>query len=177
MEAPAVPAPLPLPDPQPFADSLTISFKNSRAVLISLLMAAASMLACLPVAAIAAPLFPVFLCAIGFFAVRFYNGRSSAPLSSSAGARLGWMTGLWLFIVVVVMVTVTVVFVSSPEGWSQLQANFAHTPQASQLMKLTQHDFLMQMLLFLPFSFILLTMLPGLGGILGAKFWARRHSA
>jgi hypothetical protein len=41
---------------------------------------------------------------------------------------------------------------------------------------MSQHDILMQMLVELPISFFLLTLLPGLGGILGAKFPRRRSS-
>jgi hypothetical protein len=155
-----------------------ISFRNSRAVFISLVVAAVALVGSMVLAlAAATPLFPFFLCAIGFSAVWFYNRGSSARLSTSAGARLGWMTGLWLFIVVALMVGIVIVFGSSQEGWAQMQDAFARTQQASELMKLTQHDFLVQMLLFVPFSFILLTMLPGLGGILGAKFSGRRRSS
>lgn len=160
------------------AEASAITFRNSRAVFISLVVAAVGLLGSLVLAlAAAAPLFPVFLCAVGFFAVRFYNGGSPARLSTSAGARLGWMTGLWLFVVVALMVAIVILFGSSQQGWEQMQATFARTQQAPELLKLTQHDFLVQMLLFVPFSFILLTMLPGLGGIIGAKFWARRRSS
>jgi hypothetical protein len=73
-----------------------ISFKNSRAVVISLVVAAGAVVCFFPIALLAPPLFPVFLCAVGFVAVRIYKGRSTESLSTSAGARLGWMTGLWL---------------------------------------------------------------------------------
>ena len=168
----------PLEPPSATGDnSAAITFKNSRAVLTSLFVAAGAMLCFFPLALLAAPLFPLFLCAVGFVAVRFYNGRSAETLSTGAAARLGWMTGLWLFVVVVVVITLTAVFVSSQEGWEQLRVNFARAPQAAQLMKMTQHDFLIQMLITVPFAFFLLTLLPGLGGMLGAKFWARRRSS
>lgn len=177
-EQSSAPLQAPLQPPSIAAEpSAVISFTNSRAVVISLLVAAGAMVGFLPLALLAAPLFPFFLCAVGFFAVRFYKGGSVENLSTTAGARLGWMTGLWLFVVVVVMITLTAAFVSSQEGWEQLRTTWAKVPQASQLLTLTQHDFLMQMLLTVPFSFFLLTLLPGLGGILGAKFWARRRSS
>ncbi len=153
-ESPVAPVQEPLLPSTVEADTaVVISFTNSRAVLISLLVAAGAMIGFLPIALVAAPLFPFFLCAVGFVAVRFYKGRSAEHLSTSAGARLGWMTGLWLFIVVVVMITLTAILVSSQEGWEQLRTTWAKVPQASQLLTLSQHDFLMQMLLTVPFSF------------------------
>jgi hypothetical protein len=160
---------------QPKSAGPGISFRNSRAVLISLLVAAGAMLCFLPLALVAAPLFPVFLCAVGFIAVRIYKGRSQEPLTTSAGARLGWMTGLWLFLVTAVLLALTSVIVASPTGWEQLRAAWAQVPQTAKLLDLSQHDLLMQMLTMLPFSFLLLTLLPGLGGILGAKFLTRRR--
>ncbi len=168
---------LPPTTTQPIESASAISFANSRAVIISLLVAAGAMVAFLPIALLAAPMFPVFLCAIGFFAVRFYKGRSAETLSTTAGARLGWMTGLWLFVVMVILMTLTALLVSSTDGWEQLRTTWARVPQASPLLALTQHDFLMQLLRTVPFLFFLLTLLPGLGGILGAKFWARRRSS
>lgn len=159
------------------APAVSISFTNSRAVTISLLVAAGAMIGFLPLALVAAPLFPFFLCAVGFVAVRFYKGRSAEMLNTAAGARLGWMTGLWLFVVTVVMITITALFVSNPDNWQHLRSTWAKVPQASPLLNLSQHDFLMQMLYTVPFSFFLLTLLPGLGGMLGAKFWGRRRSS
>lgn len=161
--------------PEAAAPVMGISFKNSRAVLISLLVAAGAMICFLPLALVAAPLFPLFLCAVGFVAVRVYKGRSPEPLTTSAGARLGWMTGLWIFLVTAVLLALTSVIVASPTGWEQLRAAWGQVPQTAKLLDLSQHDLLMQMLTMLPFSFLLLTLLPGLGGILGAKFLTRRR--
>ncbi len=126
------------------------------------------------IALFAAPLFPFFLCGAGYLAVRIYRSRSSEIVSAAAGARLGWMTGLWLFLVVAVLLTCSSIFVASPQGWQQMRAAWAQVPQAAKLMNLSQHEFLMQMLVTLPFAFLMLTLLPGLGGLLGAKFPSRR---
>jgi hypothetical protein len=152
-----------------------ISFRNSRAVLISLLVATGAMICFLPIALVAAPLFPIFLCGVGFVAVYIYHRGAKEPLSTSAGARLGWMTGLWIFLVTAVLLAMTALVISSPAGWEQLRAAWSQVPQTAKLLDLTQHDLLVQMLVMLPFSFLLLTMLPGLGGILGAKLSARRR--
>ena len=152
-----------------------ISFRNSRAVVISLLVAAGAMICFLPLALVAAPLFPFFLCGVGFVAVYLYHRGAKEPLSTSAGARLGWMTGLWIFLVMAVLLAMTALVIASPAGWEQLRAAWSQVPQAAKLLDLSQHDLLVQMLIMLPFSFLLLTMLPGLGGILGAKLSSRRR--
>jgi hypothetical protein len=152
-----------------------ISFRNSRAVLISLLVAAGSLICFLPIALVAAPFFPFFLCGVGFVAVYLYRRGVNEPLSTSAGARLGWMTGLWIFLVTAILLAMTALVVASPAGWEQLRAAWSQVPQTAKLLDLSQHDLLVQMLIMLPFSFLLLTMLPGLGGILGAKLSARRR--
>ncbi len=158
-------------------DLAAISFNNTRAVFTTLIVAAISMVVLLLIALHAAPLFPFFLCGVGYVAVRFYRGKSAEPLSTSAGARLGWMTGLWLFLVVVVLLTLTAISISNPEVWKQLQESYAKAPQVAKLLTLTQHDLLMQILFTVPFWFLLLTLLPGLGGILAAKFPASRRSS
>lgn len=155
----------------------SISFRNSRAVVITLLVAAGAMIGFPLIALFAPALFPFFLCGVGFVAVRVYRARSFEMLSAGAGARLGWMTGLWLFLVVAILLAICSIFVASPEGWEQMRAAWSQVPQAAKLVHLSQHEFLMQMLVTLPFSFFMLTLLPGLGGLLGAKFSARRPQA
>ena len=165
-------------EPPPLAASAEtgspITFRNSRAVVITLLVAAGAMVGFPLVGLFAAPFFPFFLCGVGFVAVRVYRGRSLEMLTAGAGARLGWMTGLWLFLVVAVLLTLCSIVVASPEGWQQMRNAWAQVPQAARLLDLNQHDFLMQMLVTLPFSFFMLTLLPGLGGVLGAKFFVRK---
>jgi hypothetical protein len=168
----APPQPQTVEGPRPF---VAISFRNSRAVVISLLVAAGALVCFLPLALVAAPLFPIFLCGVGFVAVYLYHRGAKEPLSTSAGARLGWMTGLWIFLVTAVLLAMTALVVASPAGWEQLRAAWSQVPQTAKLLDLSQHDLLVQMLIMLPFSFLLLTMLPGLGGILGAKLSARRR--
>jgi hypothetical protein len=167
----------PEPPTRSHAPQTGISFKNSRAVVISLVVAAGAMVCFFPIALLAPPLFPVFLCAVGFVAVRVYKGRSPESLSTSAGARLGWMTGLWIFLVCAVFLALSAIMVASPELWRQLQDTWARIPQAAPLTTLSQHDFLVRLLVMFPFFFFLFTFLPGLGGILGAKFpWRKRAS-
>ena len=122
------------------------------------------------------PLFPLVLCGAGFVSSMLYNGQAADPLTPAGGARLGWMTGLWLFLVVALLCAAAALSVSSPEAWEQAKSLWAQIPQASKLVSLSQHDFFMQLLLALPLFFFLVTLLPGLGGMLGAKLSRRRQS-
>ena len=139
-----------------------------------MVVAAGALLAFIAIGLAAVSLSPLVLCAAGFVATKLYT-RAADSLSTAAGARLGWMTGLWMFLVVVVVCAMTAVIVASPAGWEQLKNAWAQLPQASKLLGLSQHDFLVELLVQLPFSFFFLTLLPGLGGMLGAKFSVRRR--
>lgn len=171
--APVAPSPIPAGN-QPAPSG--ISFRNTRAVWISVLVAAGTLIALIAIALFLPPLLPVVLCGAGFVAARWYTGQSHQPLSAAGGARLGWMTGLWMFLVFTMMCAITAIVIASPEGWAQARTMWAQLPQASKLMTLSPHDFLMQLLIEIPFFFFLLTLLPGLGGMLGAKFSRRRPS-
>jgi hypothetical protein len=170
LEAPAAP---PLPT-APRVPGTGISFKNSRAVLVTLIVAVGALFGVTALGLTVPPLVPILLCAAGFVAVRLYKGQSAEALSTAAGARLGWMTGLWLFLVVVIVCAISALYVSSPEGWEQVRSAWNQLPKSSKLPD-SQHDFFVQILIGLPFSFFLLTLLPGLGGILGAKMSTRRR--
>ncbi len=78
------------------------------------MVAGATLLGILVVAMILPLLAPFLLCGAGVASARLYSGRSSEPLSTAAGARLGWMTGLWLFLVVFLVLAVTAIYVSDP---------------------------------------------------------------
>ena len=171
----AAPGSAPPAAPVPATGSSGISFKNTRAVLISIVVAGVTLVALVAIGLLLPALFPLVLCGAGFVAARLYSGRSSQPLSTAAGARLGWMTGLWLFVVVALLCAMAAISVASPEGWEQAKSMWAQLPQASKLLTLSQHEFFMQLLIALPFFFFLMTLLPGLGGILGAKLSRRRH--
>ena len=156
--------------------SAGVSFRNSRAVWITFLVAAVTLVTMIALGFFFPPLFPIVLCAAGFVATRLYNQQAKQPLSTAGGARLGWMTGLWLFLAVAVMFALAAVAVANPDGWEQIKSIWAQIPQASKLISMSQHEVLMQLLIDLPFFFLLFTLLPGLGGILGAKFPRRRPS-
>lgn len=169
-------ASVPTPTTPAAPASAGVSFRNSRAVWITFLVAAVTLVTMIALGFFFPPLFPIVLCAAGFVATRLYNQQAKQPLSTAGGARLGWMTGLWLFLAVAVMFALAAVAVANPDGWEQIKSIWAQIPQASKLISMSQHEVLMQLLIDLPFFFLLFTLLPGLGGILGAKFPRRRPS-
>jgi zinc ribbon protein len=166
-EAPVVAAPVPPPSPAP----PRISFSNSRAVVVSLVVAAVSLLGLCAAAFIAPLLWPVVLCAAGFAAAMLYKGHSPEPLSPSAGARLGWMTGLWLFLVFAISATLTSIYLASPNGREALKA-LPNIPELAKMLD-NPHQFLMSVLASIIPTFFMVTLLPGLGGMLGAKLVTR----
>jgi lysylphosphatidylglycerol synthetase-like protein (DUF2156 family) len=168
------PAPAPMREPAAARAASGISFRNSRAVLISLVVAALTFFASLLATMLWAPLFPIVLCAAGFVAARLYRSSATETLTPGAGARLGWMTGLWLFLIVALLCTIAAVYLSTPQGWEQAKAFWAQFPEMSKGLG-DQHDVLATLLARLPFLFFLLTLLPGLGGMLGAKSSPRQR--
>lgn len=166
-ESPVAAAPV----PPPVTPTPRISFSNSRAVVVSLAVAAVSLLGLCAAAFIAPLLWPIVLCGAGFAAAMLYKGHSPEPLSPAAGARLGWMTGLWLFLVFAISAALTSIYLSSPNGREALKA----LPNIPELAKMLDdpHQFLMSVLASIIPTFFMVTLLPGLGGMLGAKLVTR----
>ncbi len=130
------------------------------------------MLAALLLPALSSITLPVLLLLSGFVVPRLYQRPAAAPLSTAAGARLGWMTGVWFFLGAMILVSLVCLALTTPEGAQalhQLQTN----PQFSQMKVTTPHDIAMALLMSAVPTFLLFTLLPGLGGMLGARFWAK----
>ena len=134
-----------------------VSFKNGRAVAISVIMAVTA-LACSQLAALISPvLVPIVFLAAGFFAARIYRRQSAAPLSGSAGAFLGWMTGLWVFLVS------AIALLGSSAGRDVIK-QIENMPQMAAFSGSPREIAVSILLTGLCIS----TLLPVLGGILGA---------
>jgi hypothetical protein len=171
------PAPVQIPEAaaQPAANG--ISFRNSRAVVISVIVAAAAFFLTGAAALISALLWPVVLVGAGFLAAVLYRGHSREPLSAANGARLGWMTGLWLFVVFAIAVAMVSIYIASPAGYEAVK-QLQNMPQFAKMSINTPHDLLMGVLLSAIPTFFMVTVLPGLGGMLAAMLAARRgHSS
>jgi hypothetical protein len=175
-EETAAPTPPPLPV-APVQTPLEISFHNRLAVRIGFLAALTAVL--LFMFPLPFPLLRLLLAflAAGFLAVFAYTRRTGQMLSIRSGARMGWITGIFSFTFVTILFTAAMVAISNEGGLmkffrSQLPPNDARTEKLAQA--LSDPAGLAGMLVFsVIIMFIILTVLPVLGGALGAKVLAK----
>ena len=169
---------LPLAPPKAAAVPLEITFHNMLAVRTGFLAALiASMVTQLPL-----PMYVGFLWLLtglmgaGFFAVFLYARRSGEHVSVRGGARMGWITGIFCFVIGTVMFTIGVLLVSSKGGLAQffremITSRAGGDPNVQQVLDMlsTPTGVGTLILLTLAAQFVLFTLLPMLGGALGAK--------
>jgi hypothetical protein len=169
----ATPAPVPAPVVR---EPVEIGFHNGLAVRIGFIAASS---------AVVMFLFPLpnpflrllaFLVA-GFLAVFLYTRRTGQILTIRSGARMGWITGIFSFLLVGVLATVSMVAISNQEGLAkflskQLPPNDARTETMAQMLQ--DPASLAAVVLFsLIVLFVIVTALPMIGGALGAKLFEK----
>ena len=178
MEEPQEPPPPETPA-APFVPP-AIGFHNPLAVRAGLLAAAIAAL----LGMIQLPLMMfwtlVRLLASGFFAVYIYQRRSGAMVTAREGARLGWITGIFSFLIATVLTTIAVAAVASTQG---LAAFFREQVQSQGWQGISMEEALRYLetpvgigfaLFFsLVLGFALFSFLSTLGGIVGAKVLER----
>ena len=155
------------PPPLPVAK---IGFRNRRAVVVSLLVAMLTLMvmpllvSVIPPAFIALPLFGL----AGFLAAFLYSRQSGEQVSAQGGARIGFMTALWLFLVIVVLMAIVL---TVPDVRNQMmeQISAQTTPETQALLKMFQDPRQFATLLGaeLVIVFVLVTLPSIVGGILG----------
>ena len=167
---------MPPPVSAPAVRVSTIGFGNVRAVLITMAVAAISLVALCGAALIAPVLGPLVLCAAGFAATKIYKRRSTEAVSTGSGAYLGLMTGLWLFLVVAACAGITSIYVSSPEGRDMMKAAVPKMPEVAKLLD-NPHQFVMSIIEGLIPTFFIATISAAFGGMLAARGSARRRQS
>ena len=157
---------VPPPAPLPMApDALPMNFRNAVAMRIALLVAViATVLSFLPY---------VNWLAAGYFAVFLYRRRTGCPLNLGSGVRMGWITGLLMFVIVAILFTGCVVFFNASGNAEMFQALLknATDPKVKEMLKIFQNGPEIAILLAQLFFFI--TCLSMIGGALGAKLVGR----
>lgn len=162
--------------------SADISFHNPVAVRIALGMGVTGiLLSSLP---IPLPfLWPLLALMItGGLAVFLYMKRTGAKLSVRAGARMGWLTGIFSFAIVAVLFTLIMVFIANNGGFGEfykeaMKANLSSAEVERIVRELESPGKLAAVLLAtLGTLFVLFTTFPMLGGALGAKLLTRDDS-
>jgi hypothetical protein len=146
-----------------------------QAVLITMAVAAISLVVLCAAAVIAPVLGPVVLCAAGFAATKVYKNRSTEIVSPGSGAYLGLMTGFWLFLVVAVCAGITSIYISSPEGRDIMKAAVPKMPELARLLD-NPHQFVMSIIEGLIPTFFIATISAAFGGLLAARTPRRRQS-
>jgi hypothetical protein len=158
-----------------------IGFGNLRAVLITMGVAAFSLLVLYLALLVLPPLAPIILCGAGFAAATFYKKQTLQPLSKGGGAFLGLMTGLWLFLVVAICLVVVSVELSSPAGQEIFKAaslklpQIANNPEAAKLLDHPQELVNGVRGALIPMFFVI-TISAAFGGMLAGRTSARRPS-
>jgi hypothetical protein len=176
-----IPAPAPTPATAAPVLGPAISFRNARAVAVSIGAAASAFLALivssLIVPGVAPFVWPVLLVAAGFFAASTYSRRSPQPLTGAGGARLGWMTGLWFFVALLIISALAAVVLTSPAG-AEVMKQLQSRPQFAHLKIPSSNEIASVLLQGAVQTFFISIILSVFGGILGARFTAKgRHSS
>jgi hypothetical protein len=148
-----------------------VSFRNPIAVRASVIAAALATLGGLiPLPGLFHTLWQlVMIVGGGFAAVWFYQRRTGDYLSVRGGLQIGWMTGLFSFLVMMVMLTlVFALFAAVGEsGMKQLSIEFGRPEIAEAFQGIISNP---AMLIFALVSwFFAVTMLASAGGALGSK--------
>jgi hypothetical protein len=177
------PAPTPPPiviaaiAPAPTPELPIINFHNGTAVRIALGMGALAFMCLIVVGQLALPeaLIFVWLAAAGFLAVYLYRRRTGQRLSVLNGARLGWISGIFGFVIVTILLTMFVVALSEPSVVTALreQIKTRGIPEANLDQMIDALHSPAGITSALGLFFLLFTVLPAFGGALGAKLLDR----
>jgi len=168
-------APEPAPPPA-IREPLEIGFHNGVAVRIGFIAASSAVVMFL------VPLPSPFLRLLafligGFLSVFLYTRRTGQILSIRSGVRMGWITGIFSFLLVGILATVSMVAIANQEGLGkfltkQLPPNDARADTMAQMLQ--DPATLAAVILFsLIVLFVIVTALPVIGGAVGAKVFEK----
>jgi hypothetical protein len=154
-----------------------INFHNGTAVRIALGMGVLAFLCLLVVGQLALPegLIFVWLAAAGFLAVFLYRRSTGQRLSVMNGARLGWISGIFGFVIVTIILTMLVIALSEPSVVTALreQIKTRGIPEANLDQMIAALHSPSGITSALGLFFLLFTILPAFGGAVGAKLLNR----
>jgi hypothetical protein len=162
-----------------------INFSNSAAVRVGLLVAAISMVLLVPLAnlggmSLVGIVLPTLFA--GVMSVWFYQRRTGSSLTVLAGARMGWITGVFIFALFLVLFTISVIPALESGELQKIQeaalkGSFSEADMA-KLKEIFENPTLLgiSIVLFMGIYFVGATTLSSLGGMLGAKLLGRNQS-
>lgn len=167
-------APGPAAAETPFARPVApaIDFRNPVAIRVGFLAALlANLLNALPYLILGCPL---WLLAAGFLCVYLYNRRTGQSLSVRSGARMGWITGVFSFVIFTVFFTFSFIMavrsgtLVNREQLSQIPFLQGNLDQVIELMQ-SPVGLALNLTFSLIVLFVLFTLLAAAGGALGAR--------
>jgi hypothetical protein len=158
-------------------------FQSSAAVragfLAAVLVQLASTLSAMAGASI---LMPLLLLGGGFYAAVLYMRRTGSPLTVIEGARVGWITGIFTFVIATVFFTAGITVLSASgelaRAWEESLAKMnLPTDSVERFRKLLSDPktFAFTLIAGLIFQFFFLTIFCSLGGALGARLRGQRQ--
>ena len=158
-----------VPDAPPPPSALPLNFHNPIAVRVAFTVAlVATLLSWIPALNV------VMWVAAGFSAVYLYRRRTGVFLNVRAGVRLGWITGVLMFVITTVIFTLTVIPAAANGSIANLfkqQFKNASDPNVQEALRMLETGpgiaTILLATLFMLFCFI--TLLAMAGGALGAK--------
>ena len=162
-----------------------ISFSNGAAVRVGLIVAAISTALLVPLANLGGmSLLGIIVPTLsaGALSVWFYQRRTGTPLTVLAGARLGWITGVFIFALFLVLITISIIpALESGELQKIPEATLKGNISEGDIAKLKQIFenpvmLAVSIVLFMGIYFVGATTLSSLGGMLGAKLLGRNQS-
>ena len=162
-----------LPSPPPVEvrpDPIEVSFRNPIAVRIGLSLAFLTFL----LAILLGPFILVWLIVAGTAAAFLYRRSTGQPLSARSGARLGWITGIFTFIIWMVLIAMVTLMISDKTFVDALMIQMQQRggeATGKQLIAALQSPAELAAVLFQ--SFIFCGVLPMIGGMIGARLTRR----
>ncbi len=158
------------------AEPPAIDFHNRIAIKVGLI--SAGLAALLGVVQLPLAIFwtLVRLIAAGFLAVWLYRRSTGSTLSGREGARLGWITGVFSFLLATILLTISVADIASRQSLSsfyqeQLRSQSYAGMNVEEAARLLENPVALGAILVvsLVFLFLFFALLPMVGGIMGAK--------
>jgi hypothetical protein len=116
----------------------------------------------------------VWLVAAGFLAVFLYRRSTGQRLSVMNGARLGWISGIFGFVIATILLTIFVIALSEPSFVATLREQIkTRSPEVNfdQMIEIVHSPSGISSILGM--FFLLFTVLPAFGGAVGAKLLDR----
>jgi hypothetical protein len=167
-----------IPPPLPAAPAPTpIGFHNGTAVRIALVAGILLIVALMITGQIAIlqMLLPLWLVGGGFFAVYLYRRRTGQRLTPLSGAHLGWIAGIFGFLIMTLFLTAMAVALSEPSAVSMLREQWSGAGRSEADFNILIDAFHNPAKIAAVLSLILLlfSILPAFGGALGAKLLDR----